>query len=346
VIPAYRAARTLRRAVDSVRGADVRVIAVFDGPDPEAEAAIADRADVVVYRRAEQGGAPACRNLGLALADATFVLFLDADDYIEGPLLAEAARAAAEADLVFAPFAFEYPDGSRQICDPRLRYRATDAETVTRAWLAERYTPPCAVLWRADFLRGLGGWDEALAKNQDGDLVYRALARRPRVALSIAGLGVYVQDDDPQRITRRHDRRCLASQMRVLDRVRATMTDCGYAVGAELGRAYYSLARLCYTHEVDDLGRAAETAARTLGVSGNPGGLAHRTVADVLGLRAKQRLARAVREAAAMLAATKERLWSPFSSASTGAPAPSAPISPMARAVRSKRSPRERARSL
>jgi hypothetical protein len=269
-------------------------------------------------------------------------MFLDADDYLEGPLLEAAARAGAEADLVFAPFAFEYPDGSRQICDPRLRYRATDAGTLMRAWLAERYTPPCAVLWRAEFLRSLGGWDETLAKNQDGDLVYRALARHPRVALSTAGLGVYVQDDDPQRITRRHDRRCLTSQMRVLDRVRATMAEQGFAVGAELGRAYYSLARLCYTHEADDLGREAEANARAHGVSGNPGGLAHRTVADVLGLRAKQRLARAVREARATFAAMKARLWAnPFSSA----PAPCAPVSPVQRAQRSKLSPRERARS-
>lgn len=347
VVPAFRAARTLRRAVASVRRADVRLIVVFDGPDPEAEAAIADMHDVVALRRPEPGCAAACRNAGLARADTPFVLFLDADDYIEGPLLEAAVRKAVEteADIVLAPFAFEYPDGSRQICDPRLRYRGTDSESLMRAWLSERYTPPCGVLWRADFLREIGGWDETLAKNQDGDLVYRAFARGASVALSGAGLGVYVQHDDPKRITRCHDQRCLASQLRVLDRVRATMDDLGFDGRAELARAYYSLARVAYTHEADDLGAAAEAAARELGVCGNPGPLAHRAVADVLGLRAKQRLARFLREAAAVFAAIQERLCpTRLSSASTGAPVRFAPISPTARVARSRRGPRARAR--
>ena len=346
VVPAFRAARTLRRTVESVCR-QAQTIVVFDGPDAAAESAIADLPVEVQYLPAGSG-APACRNAGLAQADTPFVLFLDADDYVEGPLLLAACRAAeaAPADLVLAPFAFEYPDGSRQVCDPRLRYREPAAEPLLRAWLSELYTPPCAVLWRREFLLALGGWDEGVAKNQDGDLIYRALARRPRLAFSTAGLGVYVQDDDPGRITRRHDARALGSQLRVLDRVRDMATAQNYAVGAELARAYYTLARWAYTHEADELGARAEQAARELGLDGEPGPAAHRALSTILGLRGKQRLARFARSAARFGAAMKERLWPiPLSSASTGAPPPSAPISPTARDAPSKRSLRARARS-
>jgi glycosyltransferase involved in cell wall biosynthesis len=187
VVPAFRAARTLRRAVQSAPG-EARVIVVFDGPDAAAESAIADL-PVTRVRMNAGSGAPACRNAGLAQAVSPFVLFLDADDYFEGPLLQGACRVAqqAPADLVLAPFAFEYPDGSRQVCDLRLRYREASAETLLRAWLSELYTPPCAVVWRREFLQAIGGWDEGVAKNQDGDLIFRALACRPASPSPLAG---------------------------------------------------------------------------------------------------------------------------------------------------------------
>ncbi len=345
VVPAFRSARTLRRCVESV-ARQARVIVVFDGPDPAAEGAVADL-PVEMLRMPAGSGAPACRNAGLAQVDEPFVMFLDADDYLDGPLLHAACRAGedAQADFVLAPFAFEYPDGSRQLCDPRLRYRETAPETLLRAWLCELFTPPCAVIWRREFLRSIGGWDLAIAKNQDGDLIYRALARRPRVAFSTGGLGVYVQEEDPGRITRRHDERALGSQLRVLNRVREMAAVQDFAIGAELARAYYTLARWAYTHEIDEIGAEAERAARELGLGGEIGPRTHCALSAILGLRGKQRLAKLARSAAHFGAAMKERLWPiPLSSESTGAHQPSEPISPTQTAARSMRSTAARAR--
>ena len=345
VVPSFRAKRTLRRSVESV-ARDARAIVVFDGLDVAAEGAIADL-PVEMLRMPAGSGASACRNAGLAQIEAPYVLFLDSDDYIEGPLLQAACRTAEEtqADVVLAPFAFAYPDGSRQLCDPRLRYRETKPETLLRAWLSELFTPPCAVVWRHEFLQAIGGWDETIAKNQDGDLIYRALGRRPRIAFSTAGLGVYVQDDDPARITRRHDARALGSQLRVLHRVRDMAAAQDFAVGPELARAYYTLARWAYTHEFDEIGRAAEQAARDLGLAGEVGAPAHCALSAILGLRGKQRLAKFARSAADFGAAMKERLWPiPLSSESTGAQQLSAPISPTETATRSIRSTAAKAR--
>ena len=304
VIPAFRASDTLGRTVESclphVRPHDL--IIVIDGPDAELEQVARDCAPGARILAQPQGrGAPACRNLGLELAETPFVMFLDADDYLEGPLLPGAcARArATQADVVFGRFAFEYPDGSRIAADPNIRYGDFRRATILRRWLLEDFTPPCAIVWRTDFVRALGGWDESLAKNQDGDIVYRALLRGAIAAGVGEGQGVYVQHDNPGRISRRHNRRTLESQHRVLEKIRELLPMQPFSAEAELGMAYYSLAQSAFTIGCDDIGVQAERTARALGLTGQPGNLAHALVASMFGLRGKQKLVGMVRRSIA-----------------------------------------------
>ena len=300
VIPAYRSASTLRKAVEScfADGRRPEVIVVLDGPDLAAERSLDGIDGVRLIVQPEARGAPVCRNLGWKLAKSEYVLFLDADDYVEDGFLAaaEARAAAQDADIVLGRFAFEYRDGFRRYVDPLQIYGTLEPSVIMKKWLVGQYIPPCAVLWRKAFVASLGGWDEALAKNQDGDLMYRALFQRPRITNVAEGCGVYVQDDDPKRITKRHDRRMLASQIAVLDKIRARMEAMELDLHAELGFTYYNLARLAFTHKVDEIGERAERAARDLGVHGQPGAFLHSVVATLFGLRGKQRLAQYMRE--------------------------------------------------
>lgn len=303
VIPAYRAAatlpRTLRSCLASVAAQDVHV--ALDGPDSALEAAARGAGEVGVAILPPRSGAPACRNAGLRAARREHVMFLDADDYVEGDFLADAvgvARASG-ADLVLGRFAFETPDGKRLLRDPRDVYGAPDAAAILEHWLRKRYTPPCAVVWRADFVRALGGWDETLAKNQDGDLIYRALLAGARVAFAREGLGVYVQSDDPGRITRQQTPAALASQLAVLDKLRAERRRFARSAVEALALAYYDIARHAYTAGEEETGRRAETRARDLGLRGEPGALPHAALAWLLGLRRKQRFTRGLRLALA-----------------------------------------------
>lgn len=307
VIPAYNSADTLARTIRSclphVNPGDI--IVVFDGPDEKAEQIareVSDEIRIVVME--ERSGAPVCRNEGLALTDTNYVMFMDADDYVEGPLLELGARTAERenADIVLSPFCFELPDGSRQIFYPHGRYGALDRDTIVSKWLAGDYTPPCAVIWRTEYVRSIGGWDEYLAKNQDGDIIYRAVLLGARVSTSAHGLGVYVQSDDPRRITRSNTRNTLASQLAVLERVRADLPNMQNAPEEELAHAYYGLARLAYDGGVDEIGRNAERTARSLGLEGQPGTRTHEFLARILGLRGKQRLMKFVRRSAGAFA--------------------------------------------
>ena len=307
VIPAYNSAATLARTLNScLPHVDPHdIIVVFDGPDPEAEQVARDASgEIRIIVLDARSGAPVCRNEGLAHLDTDYVMFMDADDYVEGPLLELGSRTARleNADVVLSPFCFEMPDGSRQVFYPHGRYGALDRDTIVGKWLAGDYTPPCAVIWRTEYVREIGGWDEDLAKNQDGDLMYRAVLLGARVSTSAHGLGVYVQSEDPRRITRSNTRNTLASQLAVLERVRADLPYMRNAPEQELAKAYYGLARLAYDGEVDEIGRNAEKVARTLGLEGQPGTRTHEFLATVLGLRGKQRLMKFVRRSVGAIA--------------------------------------------
>ncbi len=307
VIPAYNSVDTLARTINSClpHVDPYDIVVVFDGPDEAAEKIARDASDEIrILTLDERSGAPVCRNEGLALTDTDYVMFMDADDYVEGPLLELGSRTARteDADVVLSPFCFERPDGSREVAYPHGRYGALDRDEIVGKWLSGDYTPPCAVIWRSDFVRKIGGWDEYLAKNQDGDLMYRALLLGARVATSAHGLGVYVQSDDPRRITRSNTPNTLASQLAVLERVRADLPNMRHAPELELAKAYYGLARLAYEGEVDAIGRDAERMARALGLEGQPGTRTHELLASVLGLRGKQRLMKFVRRSVGALA--------------------------------------------
>lgn len=84
VIPAYRAARTIGHAVQSVLGQTVpatEIIVVDDGSPDDLAAALAPFGAAVTLVRKTNGGAASARNLGIEMARGNLLAFLDADDY-------------------------------------------------------------------------------------------------------------------------------------------------------------------------------------------------------------------------------------------------------------------------
>lgn len=305
VIPAFRGVGTIARTVESclqeIPGRNV--IVVLDGPDDTLEAIVRSARyrngePVCVKVMPHQGGASACRNHGLQIVETDYVLFLDADDYVEPGTLAATCTVAEDcaADIVFGQFCHEMPDGARRQYSPYAMYQPLTCANVIRKWLLEDYTPPCAVIWRAAFVRSLGVWDEALRKNQDGDLILRALLADARLGLAQSGLSIYSQGDNPDRVTRRHDAGTLGSQLAVLEKLRRKLPGLPFDPAFELGFSYYNLARLAYTHGFVREGRSAESAARALGIAGHPGSRGHAFLASIMSLAGKQLLAYHVRK--------------------------------------------------
>jgi glycosyltransferase involved in cell wall biosynthesis len=87
VIPVYNAASTLRWCVDSVLERGWEVVLV-DDCSTDGSSAICDEylSRATVFHRKANGGASSARNLGMTMATGTHVAFVDADDYIDGPV--------------------------------------------------------------------------------------------------------------------------------------------------------------------------------------------------------------------------------------------------------------------
>lgn len=92
VIPAYKAAATIRRAIDSVLAQTSRAdeIIVVDDDSPEDHGPVLESyGSKVTYIRQPRGGAAAARNRGIAAATGDLIAFLDADDEWTPTKLAE-----------------------------------------------------------------------------------------------------------------------------------------------------------------------------------------------------------------------------------------------------------------
>lgn len=91
VIPAYRASRTIARALDSLLAQSRRpdeVLVIDDGSPDDITSAVAPYGDFATLICKPNGGAASARNLGIDRARCDLVAFLDADDYWEPEKLA------------------------------------------------------------------------------------------------------------------------------------------------------------------------------------------------------------------------------------------------------------------
>lgn len=288
VIPAYKAEATIERAVRSVLGQPgvaVQVVVVVDDLSTEtrdiAERIGDDRVRVVM--NAANSGAPFSRNAGLRLCATPFVLFLDSDDYLTGDLLHGLAQALSDPglDVAFGPWI--RMDEEVNLCE-RFVPRYASAEDAMRRWMVDKaFTAPCSVLWRADGVRRFGGWDEALRRNQDGELVMRALLLGARFGRSGRGAGVYFRHSSEHRITASTAN--YGSMLTVARKLEA-IPSVGVPEAAKseiLGSYLYKVAVMAFAAGDAALGREALATSRAFGFAGHRGTRLARLGAAVLG---------------------------------------------------------------
>jgi glycosyltransferase involved in cell wall biosynthesis len=186
VIPAFRAERTIRRAIDSVlaQTAPASEIIVVDDGSPDNQAAMVEQFErpVVLLRQANRKTA-AARNTGIEHARGEFVAFLDADDYWEPHKLERQLAVFVKhptVGVVGSRYYNQQPDGSREIDRTRKSgwYDRVRRERGPGAFLLG------AMLWTGTVLvrRGLLQNDRfvsGLEPAEDRDLWIRLAARAP-----------------------------------------------------------------------------------------------------------------------------------------------------------------------
>jgi glycosyltransferase involved in cell wall biosynthesis len=207
VIPCYRAERFIARAVKSCLDQGVKkenIIVVEDGVFDDTKSVVERYEGVKLISLYENTGAPNARNIGARYVQTDYVLFLDADDYIEDDYIEAIFNGVSEShiskiDLIFCPYAL-MSEGSKKI---KVNYPAnlTPVEWIFR-WLNTEIVPPCSVIWRKEFYEMIGGWDIGLKKNQDGEIINRGLLNDPVIHYPKGGYGVYWQHDGEYRVSK------------------------------------------------------------------------------------------------------------------------------------------------
>ncbi len=217
IIPAWRSAATIGRALRSVAAQTVKpleVIVIDDGSDDGSfEAAEACREMMngihLVVIRQDNKGAGAARNAGVRAAKGEWLAFLDADDeWLPNKL--ERSLAHAEGASLIAHDYIEVKGGHETPMDCTRHFRA--AEDPFAALMLRGFIPSITVLARRADVLAVGGFEESLPAAQDYDLWLKLLSL-PDVRLAmfpealaryyVSGTGITSQVEQRRRCSMR-----------------------------------------------------------------------------------------------------------------------------------------------
>jgi len=187
LIPAYKAAHTIGRAVGSVLTQTIppdEILIIDDGSPDDVMPALAPYGDRVRVLRKANGGASSARNFGLDHCRGDLIAFLDADDYWE-PQKLERQRAILkrhpQVGLVAGRFYAQSPGGSRALdltAQRSLFDRVWDKPAGTTAFEIARRVWTSLVLVRREALDGRR-FDAGLRTAEDVDLWVRLVRSAP-----------------------------------------------------------------------------------------------------------------------------------------------------------------------
>ena len=176
IIPCYRQARFLRRAIESAMAQTVdaaEIIVVDDGSPDHPERVTARFPRVQLVRRAN-GGPGAARNSGVAAAASEKVIFLDADDrLLPGAVAAGLVCFAENPDAAFVYGGFRHVRWLRE--GDYLRQARSRCDLIRNNWVGMIAT---VMFDRAKLLK-VGGFDEGMRICEDWDLFLRLSRQFP-----------------------------------------------------------------------------------------------------------------------------------------------------------------------
>lgn len=309
IIPCYNAGPWIARTVKSVLAQSHRpltVVAVDDGSSDDTLERLEGFGDAIHVETGPNCGACHARNRGFDLAmeaGASHVIFLDADDYFEGELVAGMASIALRtgADLVLGNMHLEYPGpaGQPALREQRFLYSGRiRPEDFLMGWMTGAYVNPSALLWKAELVRAIGGWDEELWRAQDLDFALRAMFELPRIEKSEAGAAIYSRLNENS-ISRQLSERAQQSRFRASARLLERATSPGMerfaAVAPHFLGELYLIRVECLRDGYTALAAEIGALLRAHGWRRHVGTPAHRVAATILGVERKVALVGAMR---------------------------------------------------
>lgn len=210
IIPAYNAAGTLARALDSVLTQTwpaFEIIVIDDGSIDTTAAVAASYGEKIRYLRQDNAGVSAARNHGARIASGDWLAFLDADDwYYPDRLKWHGEWITRDSTLDFLTGDYEYRDISGALLGCSMDSKASGRAMLAKAagsrevvmqemefeeFIADHFGDTHTLsLPRATFLE-LGGYPLGFKVCEDVHLLTRLVARSRRVGVVCEPLAVY-----------------------------------------------------------------------------------------------------------------------------------------------------------
>jgi len=241
IIPAFRPRgfAELLQSMAQNADADAEWIVVDDGSGSGFDPVYAelDPTTARVIRRPQNRRQGAARNVGLGQATGQWVKFLDADDRLDRGHLTALLAAANEAPagaIPFAPTRHIFPGGSTSVNDSWLDLPA-EAEAQLERLLHRPFLHHCGALFPRNMLLGLGGYDETLVTDEDGDLLLRLLMSGAHFFAVPEVQYHYIHQGD-ERVSSDTGPAKLAARLRVCEKIEAAFEGAGREMPTALRR--------------------------------------------------------------------------------------------------------------
>lgn len=211
VIPAYNAAATLARAIDSVLAQTwpAHEIVVVDDGSADATGAVASGfGERVHYLRQANAGPSAARNQGVQAAAGDWIAFLDADDWFyPDRLRVHAEMIQAKPGLDFLLAGYDYRDAEGRLIQPSLPASALGRRLLHRhgeggraliegadigAYIAEQFSDTRGLSVPRERFIAVGGFPLGLRICEDVVFLLRLCAASRRAGVVCSSQAVYL----------------------------------------------------------------------------------------------------------------------------------------------------------
>jgi glycosyltransferase involved in cell wall biosynthesis len=304
LIPCFNAERWIAQAIESALAqtwSEKEIIVVDDGSTDHSLQIIQQFDGRIRWETGPNRGGNAARNRLLRLADAHWVQYLDADDYLLPDKIAQQMQFLAMdpgPDVVFGPLTIEHWSARNSQRELLPIYAPHDPWILLASWGLPQTGAP---LWRKQAILDVGGWNPDLPCCQEHELYLRLLIGGKRFAYYPTNGAVYRQWSTEtvckQNISEVHRRR-LEIEQRLEDYLRERKQLTLERLRA-INQARFQIARIAWQYD-SNLAQEIMDQVRKSDPKFSPAGAAasahYRLVFHVLGFRLAETAAAVARK--------------------------------------------------
>jgi glycosyltransferase involved in cell wall biosynthesis len=223
IVPVFNSEKYLKQAIDSAleQSWQNKEIIVVDDGSTDNSFAIArsfQSHQIKVIQQTNQGGC-AARNRGFAESKGEYIQWLDADDYLEPTKIEDQIKAA-----LLHPDAVIYGVWINRIeTKSKVQFSSRNLIEPTSdplgVHLAGMLAPTVAFLTPRSAINKIGGWDESLAADQDGDLLMRLMLQDIPFIHAPGGGGIWRHHSSLHRVSKSCSLKSISSRYQVCCKV-------------------------------------------------------------------------------------------------------------------------------